>query len=130
MTLSITTLYALPLILIWAPLWMRITMVRAELKQSIGDGGNPHLLLRIRQHGNFIEWVPFTLILMVLAEAQGTPGLWLHITGALIVIGRLVHPFGLKIDNGAHPLRYVGNTANLLAMLSLLVALARIVLGW
>ena len=129
MTLTTTSLYALPLIVILAILWVRVASARAQLGQSIGDGGNMELLLKVRQHGNFIEWVPFTLVLMVLAEAQGTDALWMHATGALLVIGRVIHPFGLKIDNAAHPLRYIGNTANLIALLSLLVALGKIVTG-
>ncbi len=43
--------------------------------------------------------------------------------------GRLAHPFGLKIDNAGHPLRYVGNGSNILATLILLVALIRIATG-
>jgi uncharacterized membrane protein YecN with MAPEG domain len=41
----------------------------------------------------------------------------------LLLAGRLAHPLGLKADNAAHPLRYVGNTATLLATLTLLVCL-------
>jgi uncharacterized protein len=129
MLLPITTSYALPLIVIWAILWMRITATRADSKTSIGDGNDPELLLKIRQHGNFIEWVPFVLILMILAEAQNAGKLWLHAAGALLLIGRMAHPFGLKIDNAAHPLRYVGNAPNLLAVLILAVALLRLATG-
>jgi uncharacterized protein len=129
MQLPVTTAYALPLIVIWAILWMRITATRADSKTSIGDGNNPALLLKIRQHGNFIEWVPFVLILMILAEAQNAGKLWLHAAGALLLIGRIAHPFGLKIDNAAHPLRYVGNAPNLLAVVILAVALLRLATG-
>ncbi len=48
---------------------------------------------------------------------------------ALLVIGRLAHPFGLKADNAGHPLRYVGNGTNMLAVAILGVALARIATG-
>ena len=129
MTLPITTLFALPLIAIWAALWMSVTASRGPLNCSIGDGGNPDLLLKIRRHGNFIEWVPFTLLLMVLAEAQGTSAPWLYAAGGLLLLGRIAHPFGLKIDNVNHPLRYLGNGPNLLAVAVLFVALARLRLG-
>lgn len=130
MPLTITTLYALPLIPIWFVLWMGVTSSRPGFNQSIGDGGRPELLLKIRRHGNFIEWVPFVLVLMILAEAQGTGAIWLHAAGALLVLGRLAHPFGLQIENGSHPLRYVGNGSNLLAAAILLVALVRIAFGF
>lgn len=61
---------------------------------------------------------------MILAESAGTSATWLHISGGLLVVGRLVHPFGLKPDNGAHPLRYVGNGSNLFAALHTMVWIA------
>lgn len=129
MSLHITTLYAMPLVAIFLPLWMRVSSARAKLNCSIGDNGDKYLLQRIRCHGNFIEWVPFALVLMILAEAQGANAMWLHAAGILLVIGRLAHPFGLKIDNAAHPLRYVGNGTNILAVVILAIALVRIVTG-
>ncbi|KFL30068.1 eicosanoid and glutathione metabolism membrane protein [Devosia riboflavina] len=129
MPLTATTLYSLPLILIWLVLFVRVSATRAQYNQSFGDGGHADLLQKIRQHGNFIEWVPFVLLLMLLAEAQGTSAIWLHIAGALLVLGRLVHPFGLPPGNAAHPLRYLGNGSNFLAVAVLVVCLVLILLG-
>ncbi|MFO0513462.1 MAG: MAPEG family protein [Rhodobacterales bacterium] len=129
MSLSVTTIYALLLTPIWFALWIGVTSSRAASKASIGDAGNAELLLKIRRHGNFIEWVPFVLVLMVLAEAQGAGKLWLHSAGALLLIGRVAHPFGLKIADAGHPLRYVGNGTNILAVAILAIALIRIVTG-
>lgn len=129
MMLTTTTLYALILIAIWFVLWIRVTSARSALNCSIGDRGDLALLQKIRRHGNFIEWVPLVLVLMVLAEAQGADALWLHAAGILLVVGRLAHPFGLQIDNAGHPLRYVGNGTNILAVLVLAIALVRIVTG-
>ena len=130
MTFSVTPLYALPLALIFLILWVRISAVRAKEKISFGDGGNVELLRRVRQHGNFVEWTPFVLILMILAEGMGAPALYLHISGALLLIGRIAHPFGLgAIDNAAHPMRYLGNTTNILATLNLMVCLGVNILG-
>ena len=67
--------------------------------------------------------VPTALILMMLAEGMGTPATWLHVSGALLLIGRVVHPFGLVPDNAGHPLRYVGNGTNLLAALAAMVGI-------
>jgi uncharacterized protein len=129
MSLTITTIYALALVPIWFVLFFSIVSARTELKTSIGDAGNPALLLKMRRHGNFIEWVPFVLVFMVLAEAQGAGPYWLHAAGALLLLGRLVHPFGLKIDS-THPLRIVGNSTNILAVAILAIALLRIVTGF
>jgi uncharacterized membrane protein YecN with MAPEG domain len=124
MVFSVTALYALPLALIFLVLWMRVSSLRSSRGISFGDGGNAALLQRVRMHGNFIEWVPFVLILMMLAEGMGAPTVYLHISGALLLIGRVAHPFGLKPDNAGHPLRYVGNGTNLLALLTALIAIA------
>ena len=124
MSFAVTPLYALPLALIFLILWFRVSSIRGALNLSFGDHGNIQLLQRIRQHGNFVEWVPMVLILMILAEGMGAPALYLHISGILLLIGRLAHPFGLKVDTAAHPLRYVGNGTNILATLNAMVCIA------
>jgi uncharacterized protein len=129
MLFTVTPLYALPLALIYLVLWFRVTSYRGNAKVSIGDAGDAQLLQRVRQHGNFYEWTFFVLILMILAEGMNAPDLYLHISGALLVIGRIAHPFGLKIDNAGHPLRYVGNGTNILAALNAMVCLAVNILG-
>ncbi len=123
MVFAVTPLYALPVAAIYLALWFRVSSVRSSAGVSFGDGGNPVLLQRIRQHGNCSEWSTFVLILMMLAEGMGTPAMWLHISGALLVIGRIAHPFGLLPDNAGHPLRYVGNGTNLLAALNAMVCI-------
>jgi uncharacterized protein len=123
MNFVVTPLYAIPLALIFLALWFRVSSVRSATGISFGDEGNRQLLQRVRQHGNFVEWTTFVLILMILAEGMGAPSLYLHITGALLLIGRIAHPFGLKDGNAAHPLRYVGNGTNILATLNILVCL-------
>lgn len=129
MIFTVTPLYALPLAAIFLVLWFRVTSMRSALGQSFGDGGNQALLQRIRQHGNFVEWSCFVLILMMLAEGMQAPAMYLHISGALLLIGRIAHPFGLMPGNAAHPLRYVGNGTNILATLNLMVCLGVNILG-
>ena len=123
MTLPITTLYALPLMALFVALWLHVSRLRATLAVSIGDGGRVEMLERMRRHGNFVEWVPMALILMALAEVNSVPGPWLHAAGVLLVLGRLLHPFGLWASRPTHPLRIAGNSGPLLAMLLLGAAL-------
>lgn len=123
MVFPVTSVYAFPLVILGIFLWFRVTLMRAQLKISIGDAGHLDLLQRVRQHGNFIEWVPMVLGLMMLAEGNGASALWLHASGGLLLLGRLIHPFGLKINHASHPLRIVGNVASLLATVTLLICL-------
>jgi uncharacterized protein len=127
MTFPITAVYALPLIPIFVILFFRVVSKRTELKASIGDAGDSDLHERIRHHGNFVEWVPFVLILMLLAEGAGANSIALHTAGGLLVVGRILHPLGLKANVPTHPLRVAGNSLNLLAtvILGVLIAMAR-----
>lgn len=123
MQFPVTALYAIPLALIFLVLWFRVSFARYRLKVSIGDAGNLGLLERVRQHGNFVEWAPLVLLLMILAEGNGVAVIRLHISGVLLLIGRLAHPFGLKADNSAHPLRIVGNLSNIMATMNMATGL-------
>ncbi|WP_421854337.1 MAPEG family protein [Oricola sp.] len=123
MVYAITPLYALPVVAIYMVLWFRVSSARGTTGVSFGDGGDGELLQKIRQHGNCAEWSALVLILMMLAEGMGTPPIWLHISGALLVAGRIAHPFGLLPDNAGHPLRYVGNGTNLLAALNAMICI-------
>lgn len=124
MIFSVTPIYALPVAIIYLVLWFRVSALRSANNVSIGDGGNPALLQRMRQHGNCAEWSGFVLILMILAEGMGAADAYLHTAGALLLLGRIAHPFGLKSDNAGHPLRYVGNGSNMLAALAVMAAIA------
>ncbi len=92
MQLTVTTFTVLALIPVWFVLWMGVSAGRTAHNTSIGDAGSSALLLRIRRHGNFIEWVPFVLVLMILAEVQGAPVTWLYAAGGLLLLAALPIP--------------------------------------
>jgi uncharacterized protein len=119
----VTSLYAIPLAIIFLVLFMQVVFLRSSMSLSIGDGGNKDLHERIRRHGNFVEWVPMVMILLALNEAAGTGTLWLHIAGALLTVGRVLHPIGLKADVSTHPLRVAGNMGGIIATVILTINL-------
>jgi uncharacterized membrane protein YecN with MAPEG domain len=129
MVFETTPLYALPAAAICMFHWLRVSSMRGATGVSFGDGGDMALLRRIRLHGNCAEWITFVLILMMLAEGMGTPAIWLHVSGALLLVGRIAHPFGLRPETAGHPLRYVGNGTNLLAALNAMVCIGIQILG-
>ena len=124
MVFSVTPIYALAVAGIYLVLWYRVTAMRGSMRLSIGDAGDQTLLLRIRQHGNCAEWSSFVLILMILGEGVNTSAGYLHTSGALLLVGRVAHPFGLKVAQADHLLRYLGNGTNILAALTMMVCLA------
>jgi uncharacterized protein len=103
-------------------LWIggRVSRMRVAHKVSIGDGGNAPLTTRMRAHSNFVEYTPFFLILLAGIElAQGSP-LWLWLAGALFIVARILHAFGM--DRPApNRLRMIGMilTALILVVLAL-----------
>lgn len=62
---------------------------------SLGDGGDPVMLRRIRAHANFAEYVPLVLVLMGFLEISGVAAWGLHLMGAALLLGRLLHGYAL-----------------------------------
>jgi uncharacterized protein len=120
MTFHITSLYASVLGLMMIGLSLAVSIKRGKTGIAILHGDNMDLAITIRRFGNFIEVVPFGLLLLGLMEAAGASSILVHLSGALLLVSRIVHPFGLTLANPKHPLRIVGGV---LAKLSALVAI-------
>jgi uncharacterized membrane protein YecN with MAPEG domain len=81
---------------------------RMRLGASLGADAFPSLLEAVRRHANFIEWVPFILMLMAIAELNGLPRTGLHAAGGITLAARLLHPLGVRHDRIPQPLRFAG----------------------
>jgi len=90
----VTPLYAGLLALFFFVLSMRVVQVRGRV--SLGDGGDPEILRRMRGQANSAEYVPLILILMAIMELRHVGTLWLHVIGAAILVGRLLHGVALS----------------------------------
>jgi uncharacterized membrane protein YecN with MAPEG domain len=104
----ITALYAGIQAILGFALSAGIGPMRGKLGVSIGDGGNPDLLLAIRRHGNWAETVPMALLLIGLLELNGAGSTFLHGLGVALLVARIAHPLGLKKDKVNEPLRIGG----------------------
>ena len=105
MALQITAIYA-AMVGLWAVVLSNyVSTMRGKYKILHGDGGNPEMAAVIRRHGNLTEYVPLALILLGMAEVSGLPSTWNHGLGILLVVSRLVHPFGVSVARPANPLR-------------------------
>lgn len=100
---------------------IRTGMARRAAKVSIGDGGDAHLISRMRAHANFVEYTPFVLILLVVIELAVGTHWWLWALAALFVVGRILHPLGM--DSVWKPGRAIG-VALTFAILIALAAVA------
>jgi uncharacterized protein len=98
--------------------FLAATVIRSRIKNrvSLGDGGNPELLARIRAHGNFGEYVPFILILMGLVELAGGNRTVLIWSGIALVVLRVLQAIGIWKRVAPQPLRIVGTAGTLVLL--------------
>lgn len=95
---------------------MRIGAVRTKAKISIGDGGDPKLIARMRAQANFVEYTPIVLILIAAIELSQGSSTWLWGVAGLYLLGRVAHGIGM---DGVMPARLAGTLVTFLAMLGL-----------
>lgn len=117
MPLSVTPLYAAPMVLLFIALSARVIVYRRGNKIPLGNSGNPVLLSRIRAQGNCAEYMPFALLLLLMAELSGPPGLGLHIAASSFVVGRIVHAVHLSYLPSRYLMRAVAITLTFTAYL-------------
>jgi uncharacterized protein len=120
--MPITALYASLLAFLFILLSFRVIGVRRGEKVELGDGGNRELLRRSRVHANFAEYAPIALVLLGLAESLRTPTWVLHAAGIALLIGRVIHAYGLSQTPHVMPLRVGGMILTFTAILLLAIA--------
>ena len=119
---SLTIAAGAALLNIW--LMIRVGRMRTREKVSVGDGGNEHVIRRMRAHSNYIESTAFVLILLALVELGLGSSLWLWGAGAIYLVGRILHAFGM---DGVMWARLVGTVTTMLTQLGLAVTALGIV---
>jgi uncharacterized protein len=95
MNLHVTPVYAGLLGLLLVALSAMVIMNRRRTRVSLGTGGDQALERAVRAQGNFVEYVPITLLLMLMAEWQGTAAWLLHVMGVALLAGRSAHAYGI-----------------------------------
>src|SRR5215471_12824794 len=93
--LPITLATAGALGLIGLILALRVSMGRNKYKVYLGDGDNPNMVVRIRTHANFVEYVPLMLVLLGLLELGGANRTALTVGAAVLVVARISHAIGM-----------------------------------
>ena len=87
----------LALLMVW--LSLQVIKLRRAKKVRLGDGGEPELQAAIRAQGNAAEYIPISLILLILLEFNHAPVELLHIAGIALLMGRILHAKALLTDN-------------------------------
>lgn len=105
----ITILYAGLLGLLSLVLSALSGLLRGKVGASIGDGGSKEMLLSMRRHTNFVEYVPLALLLIALLEMNGVSSTAIHILGAALVVCRIAHAVGIRADTMNTVGRFIGH---------------------
>ncbi|WP_373084228.1 MAPEG family protein [Sneathiella sp.] len=108
MHITITPIFAAILALIFVGLSMRVAGFRRREKIAVGDGGNAMLQRAIRAHGNFIEYVPIALLILAFLEMRNVGIYVMIILGALLLVGRCSHAYGISNPDETYTFRIVG----------------------
>jgi uncharacterized protein len=115
----VSGLYGGLLGLLYLFLGWQVVVHRRRSKVGLGAGGDPALERAIRVHGNFAEYVPLFLLLLLLAELGGAVPWLLHVLGAVFLVSRIGHAYGLSGSGGISRGRFFGT---LFTWVSLLLA--------
>ncbi|HHF3120007.1 TPA: MAPEG family protein [Vibrio diabolicus] len=115
----ITALYAsiLAILIIW--LAVQVIKQRRLNQVAYADGGVEALQIARSAQSNATEYIPITLILMALLEFNSAYPTWIHLTGIIFVIGRIIHAQGILKEDLKRRVR--GMQVTFLVILSLVV---------
>ncbi|GGB53498.1 membrane protein [Roseibium aquae] len=104
----VTPIVAGLLALLYLFLSVRVIRLRGQERISLSDAGNAEMQRRIRVHGNFAEYTPFALVLLLLLELQGAPWWYLAVLGLMLLAGRSLHAYGVSQNPEPLQLRIAG----------------------
>jgi uncharacterized membrane protein YecN with MAPEG domain len=116
MPLAVTPIYTALLVCLFLVLTYRVITYRRANLLSLGDYGDKNLLKRMRAQANFVEYTPLALLLLLMAELQGSPPVALHLMGLTLLAGRLLHAVGFASTPQKIILRQVGMGLTLLML--------------
>ncbi|MTB65698.1 hypothetical protein GKR48_02420 [Providencia sp. wls1943] len=116
----VSSLYAVLGALLILRLSFHVVKLRNQYRVSVGDGGFSELQTAIRVHGNAIEYIPISLILLLLMEMNGAKVWMIHVCGILLIASRMLHSYGLK--NHDYSQRRMGMMGTYLALALMVMA--------
>lgn len=121
--MHITGIYAALSALLIIVLAFRVIVRRKSERIGIGDGDDRELAKRVRAHANAAETLPIGLILLLVLEWNQTMPWILHLFGIVLLLGRLLHAYGMSISSGASMGRILGMSLTLAALVGMSVLL-------
>jgi len=116
---SASFLYTALLGLLLIALSVNVVLARRRYRVGLGVGTEEGMQQAVRVQANFAEYVPFAVILLVLAEITGLPNAAVHVAGILLLSSRLLHAWGLSHSPGRTFGRFYGTAGTWLVIIGL-----------
>jgi hypothetical protein len=115
----VSFLYAALLGLLLIALSVTVVLARRRFRIRLGVGQDEVMQQAVRVQGNFTEYVPFAVVLLIVAEITGMPLAAVHSAGIVLVASRLVHAWGLSHSPGVTFGRFYGTAGTWLVITGL-----------
>jgi uncharacterized protein len=126
--LAFSASYVAVLVLMAVFLGLRVALMRKAERISLGDGANSALNRRIRAHGNFSEYAPLLIGVLIVLPLVGAREWLVHLVGATGLTGRILHAIAVTTGDSLLRYRALGMVMTLAALI--IGALALLVLAW
>ncbi len=114
----ITPLYSAIFGLMFVGLSVRVLLLRQKFGVLIGYGNHAILARASRVHSNFTEYVPISLILIYFLENQGLAVRWIHLSCITLLLGRIIHGYGVSQVDEKPIYRIIGMALTFMVILS------------
>ena len=118
----VTAIYSVLIALLFVLLAARVIRYRRANLISLGDGDDKILLRRVRAHANCAEYAPIGLLLLACAESLSGHPFLLHVVGSMLLVGRVLHAYGVSGPKMNLRLRTAGMVLTFLAIVGGVIA--------
>lgn len=119
--LIVTAIIASLLTIIFIKLSFAVISLRRKNRVGLGSGGHDDLERAIRAQGNFVEYVPFGIILIACLELNGAPWWLVLAPGITLIIGRLIHAVGINEPPPDFSKRVMGMKLTFITLFALVI---------
>lgn len=120
---SIIAIYIPVFALLFVVLSVNVIRTRRREKVGLGSGGNVAVERAMRVHANFSEYVPITLLLLLILEQSGGNSLLLHGLFVVLLAGRVIHAWGVSQQKENFTFRVSGMILTLTVIVTASIAI-------
>ncbi|WP_417529924.1 MAPEG family protein [Marinobacter lipolyticus] len=118
MIVPVTAVFAAITGLLLLVLSTHVVRYRLKYQKGMGVTDDRDFEAAVRAHANLVEYAPLGLIMLGLAELNGVPGYLVYWSGMALVVGRVLHAWGMISGRGGtHKARMAGIALTWLAIL-------------